>query len=416
MPDRRREAVMRVVVTSESRFSRTPDGRVWVEAGPANPVWRRYLVAFDQVRIAARVRDVPEVPEAAARVDGDGVEVWPVPYYLGFRGYLRRRWAVARAVAAAAGRRDAVILRVPSPIGSLLAAARDRARLPYALEVIGDPYDVLAPGVVRHPLRPLLQVASTRRLRRQCRDAAAVAYETERRLQSRYPALPTTPTAGISSVDLPPPAFVPHARAVRPPLREATLVSVGSLEQLYKGIDTLIEALALMPTAGLHARLVHVGVGAYRPHLEQLAARLGVADRVTFTGPLPTVEAVRHQLDAGDLFVMPSRTEGLPRALIEAMARALPAVGSTAGGIPELLAPEHLVAPNDPAALAAAVTGVLTDPEALAAASARNLARAHDFSAETLDARRVQYYRAVAEVTERRQTRPGAPLTLTPSR
>lgn len=407
---------MRVVVTSESRFSRTPDGRVWVEAGPAHSIWRRYLVAFDQVRIAARVRDVTEVPEAAARVDGNGVEVWPLPYYLGFGGYLRQRWAVGRAVSAAADRRDAVILRVPSPIGSLLAVARDRARLPYALEVIGDPYDVLAAGVIRHPLRPLLRVASTRRLRRQCRAAAAVAYETQHRLQSRYPALPTTPTAGISSVDLPPPAFVPQARTVRPPLPTATLVSVGSLEQLYKGIDTLIEALTLLPAAAPRTRLVHVGVGAYRPHLERLAARLGVADRVTFTGPLPTVEAVRQQMDAADLFVMPSRTEGLPRALIEAMARALPAVGSTAGGIPELLDPEHLVPPDDPAALATVVTRLLTHPEALATASARNLARARDFSAETLDARRAQFYRTVAEVTERRSARPGTPLTLAPSR
>ncbi|MEE3920664.1 glycosyltransferase [Micromonospora sp. BRA006-A] len=178
--------------------------------------------------------------------------------------------------------------------------------------MIGDPYDVLAPGVVRHPLRPLLRTLSTRTLRRQCREAAAVAYETERRLQLRYPTLPTTPTAGISSVDLPPAAFVPHARPLRQPPAEPTLVSVGSLEQLYKGIDTLISALALMPADGPRARLVHVGVGAYRPHLEQLAARSGVAGRVSFTGPLPDAEAVRRTLDSADLFVMPSRTEGLP--------------------------------------------------------------------------------------------------------
>ncbi|WP_409073702.1 glycosyltransferase [Micromonospora chalcea] len=388
---------MRVVVTSESRFTRTPDGAVWVEAGPDNSIWRRYLVAFDRVRVAARVRDVDRRPEAAARVDGDGVEVWALPYYVGPRGYLLGRRAIAAAVSAAAEPADAVVLRVPSPIGSLLARARSRARLPYALEVIGDPYDVLAPGVVRHPLRPLLRTLSTRTLRGQCREAAAVAYETERRLQRRYPTLPTTPTAGISSVDLPPAAFVPRARPVRRLPDEATVVSVGSLEQLYKGIDTLISALALMPADGPRARLVHVGVGAYRPHLERLADRSGVADRLRFTGPLPDADAVRRQLDAADLFVMPSRTEGLPRALIEAMARALPAIGSTAGGIPELLDPECLVPPDDPAALAAAVTAMLADPRRLADASARNLRRAHDFSAETLDARRASFYRTVAE-------------------
>ncbi|MDO3705945.1 glycosyltransferase [Micromonospora sp. C28SCA-DRY-2] len=393
---------MRVVVTSESRFSRTPDGRVWVQAGPDYAIWRRYLVAFDRVRIAARTLDVPEVPEGAARVDGDGVEVWPLPYYVGPRQYVLRRRAVARSVVTAADRGDAVILRVPSPIGSLLAAARERARLPYALEVIGDPYDVLAPGVVRHPLRPVLRASSTRRLRQQCRSAAAVAYETERHLQRRYPALPATPTAGISSVDLPAVAFVPNPRPVRPALTEARLVSIGSLEQLYKGIDTLVAALAHPAGPGPRLRLVHVGAGAYRPHLEQLADRLGVTDRVTFAGVLPTVEDVRRHLDAADLFVMPSRTEGLPRALIEAMARALPAIGSTAGGIPELLAPADLVPPDDPAALAAALGRMVTDPDRLAAASARNLARARQFSAETLDARRADYYRAVAEATERR--------------
>lgn len=396
---------MRVVVTSESRFSRTPDGAVWVEAGPDHTIWRRYLAAFDRVRVAARVRDVAQRPPAASRVDGDGVEVWALPYYVGPRGYLLGRRTLAEAVTAAAEPRDAVVLRVPSPIGALLARARSRARLPYALEVIGDPYDVLAPGVVRHPLRPVLRTLSTRTLRRQCREAAAVAYETERRLQLRYPTLPTTPTAGISSVDLPPAAFVPHARPLRQPPAEPTLVSVGSLEQLYKGIDTLISALALMPADGPRARLVHVGVGAYRPHLEQLAARSGVAGRVSFTGPLPDAEAVRRTLDSADLFVMPSRTEGLPRALIEAMARALPAVGSTAGGIPELLEPDCLVPPDDPAALAATVTAMLAAPDRLAAASARNLGRARDFSAETLDARRASFYRTVAEVAASRPDR-----------
>ncbi|MBQ0901394.1 glycosyltransferase [Micromonospora sp. U21] len=392
---------MRVVVSTESRFSRTPDGRVWVQAGPDNSIWRRYLTVFQRVRVVGRTLDVADVPEGAARVDGDRVEVWPLPYYVGPRQYLLRRHLVARAVTASADAEDAVILRVPSPIGSLLAAARERARLPYALEVIGDPYDVLAPGVVRHPLRPVLRASATRRLRQQCRSAVAVAYETERHLQRRYPSLPSTPTTGISSVDLPPAAYVPRARGVRPLLREAKLISIGSLEQLYKGIDTLIEAIAQSSALSPRLQLVHVGVGAYRLDLEQLATRLGVADRVTFTGVLPTVEAVREQLDRADLFVMPSRTEGLPRALIEAMARALPAVGSTVGGIPELLTPANLVPPNDPAALAAAITRLLADPERLASASARNLARARQFSTETLGARRLAYYDAVAEAARK---------------
>jgi glycosyltransferase involved in cell wall biosynthesis len=124
-----------------------------------------------------------------------------------------------------------------------------------------------------------------------------------------------------------------------------------------------------------------------------------VADRVTLTGTLPAGDAVWRQLDAADLFVMPSRTEGLPKALIEAMARGLPAVGSAVGGIPELLAPEDLVPPDDVTALADAIRRLVTDPARMTAASARNLARAADFAETALAPRRDAFYRAVRAAT-----------------
>ncbi|MFY1691536.1 glycosyltransferase family 4 protein [Plantactinospora sp. WMMB782] len=396
---------MRVVVTTESRCLRTPDARVWVHAGPSYPNWSRYLAAFRTVRVVARVRDVPEVPAGASRVDGEGVEVWPVPHYQGPAEYLRRQPAVRRAVTAAAAEDDAVVLRVPSPIGSLLAAARERRGLPYALEVIGDPYDVFAPGTVRHPLRPVLRHLSTRRLRHQCRTAVGAAYVTEQHLQRRYPVREGIVSTHVSSVYLPAEAYVGQPRVVDGPRGDRTIVSVGTLAQLYKGVDTLLTALARLAGPG-RPRLVHLGDGRFRTDLERLAERLGMADRVTFAGVVPTGAAVRRHLDAADLFVMPSRTEGLPQALIEAMARALPAVGTRVGGIPELLAAEDLVPPDDPAALAGAIDRMLADPERMTAASARNLARSRDFSADTLARRRTAFYRAVAAATAQRGHRP----------
>lgn len=384
---------MRVVVTTESRFLRTPDGRVWVQIGPDHSTWRHYLPAFTEVRLVARVLDVARAPDGARRVDGDGVTVWPVPYYLGPKQYARRWWAVRRAVIASAADADGFILRVPSVIGNLLAGWLDRRHRPYALEVIGDPHEVFAPGAIRHPLRPLLRSRFSTALRRQCAHAVAIRYETERSLQERYPARPGTPAVGISSVELPTGAFVPKAR-VYPTAAPGALLSVGSLEQMYKGVDVLIEAVALLARRHTGVRLVHVGVGACRAELERLAIRLGVADRVTFAGWLPSVQALRAEFDRADVFVMPSRTEGLPRVLVEAMARGLPAVGTTAGGIPELLPPERLAAPGDPVGLADAIGRLLPDPELLSRASARNLDRARAFSPDVLTPRFDAFYRA----------------------
>ncbi|MET1074472.1 MAG: glycosyltransferase family 4 protein, partial [Umezawaea sp.] len=92
-------------------------------------------------------------------------------------------------------------------------------------------------------------------------------------------------------------------------------------------------------------------------------------------------------LDEADLFAMPSRAEGLPRALVEAMARGLPAVGTRIGGIPELLEPGCLVGSDDDEALARVMGALLTDSEEWERQSRRNLALAATFEASTLDER-----------------------------
>ncbi|WP_165945621.1 glycosyltransferase family 4 protein [Micromonospora sp. KC606] len=389
---------MRVVVTGEARFCRTPDGAVWSVEGPTYSFWTRYLSAFDQVRVVARVQNVPDVGDDARRVDGPDVEVWAVPYYLGPREYLTVRRAVHRSVAAAAEPRDTVILRVPSLIGTILANVREKHSLPYALEVVGDPADVLSSKAVSHPLNPLFRRWFTTRMKQQCLRADAVSYVTERSLQARYPARPGSPVSVYSSINLPPNAFLSTARTVRPGAGQVRLISVGTLARPHKGIDTLLEALSLLARSGLDVGLVHIGDGLFRPRLEQLAAQLRVDDRVRFLGTLPSGEPVRRQLDAADLFVHPSRAEGLPRALIEAMARGLPAVATRVGGIPELLPDEDLVPPDDPPALADGITRMLRDPELMAAASARNLTQARQYAAEVLAPRRDSFYWALRSI------------------
>ncbi|WP_432984402.1 glycosyltransferase family 4 protein [Dactylosporangium sp. CA-233914] len=384
---------MRIVVSTEQRYSRTPDGRVWSSTGAANAFWQRYRAVFEEVRVLARCAEVPGRPVDAQRVDGDGVEVHPLPQYLGPVQYLRRLPRLRRALRTAIEPGDAVLLRVPSAIATLLLRG---LRGPFGLEVVGDPYDVFAPGASRHPLRRPLRWWFTRRLRAQCRAASAVSYVTERALQSRYPAAPGAVTAAYSSIQLDEDAFADRPRkdtgAARVSLR---LVTVGSLEQPYKGVDTLIEALPLLVDAGLEASLVHVGDGRCRADLERLVRERRLGGRVCFAGAVPPGAPVRLFLDDADLFVLPSRTEGLPRALIEAMARGLPAVATNVGGVPELLGGARLVPPGDPVALACAISALAADPAAMAAASARNLARARNYSAETLARRRAGFYRAL---------------------
>jgi len=125
-----------------------------------------------------------------------------------------------------------------------------------------------------------------------------------------------------------------------------------------------------------------------------------LSDQVKFLGKLPAGDPVRAQLDKADIFVLPSKTEGLPRALIEAMARGLPCIGSTVGGIPELLPLADMVPPGDADALANKIREVATDHTRMAEMSARNLAQASRYHEKVLHKQRIQFYQYVKERTE----------------
>jgi glycosyltransferase involved in cell wall biosynthesis len=271
---------------------------------------------------------------------------------------------------------------------------------PFGVEVVGDPHDVFAPGAVRHPLRPCLRWRGRRLLAHHCRRACAACYVTERALQARYPPGPQALALNASSIELRDSACALEPRIYRG-ASPARLVFVGSLEQYYKGPDVLIEAVARCRARGVDVHLEIIGDGRLRGALEALAGRVGCAAAVRFSGHLPTPDAVRARLDASDLFVLPSRTEGLPRAMVEAMARGLPCLGSDAGGIPELLQPEAVVPRGNVEALASAIEQLLATPARMHSLAAANVRRAQAYRHESLQARRTVFYRGVRDATER---------------
>ena len=269
---------------------------------------------------------------------------------------------------------------------------------PYGVEVVADPYDAFSPGSIKSVLRPFLRWYFPRQLRQRCAGASAAAYVTTGALQQRYPC--PSYAAGFSDVELPAEAWVSRPRRETPEKRTFSLVTVGSLQQLYKGPDILIEAVHACVQKGLDLKVMLAGDGQYRPELEDRAAALGIRGRVVFLGHLPARDSVQAALDSADLFVLPSRQEGLPRAMVEAMARGLPCLGSAVGGIPELLPAEDLVTPGDVNSLASKIQEVVCDPARLARMSARNLHTAQGYREDSLRERRLDFYRTVREKTE----------------
>lgn len=134
--------------------------------------------------------------------------------------------------------------------------------------------------------------------------------------------------------------------------------SVGRLTE-QKGFDVLLHALPMVH--GSRLRVVIAGVGELDAMLRRLAAELGIADRVYFAGYRRDVSSL---LSALDLYVHPSRFEGMPFAVLEAMAASCPIVASAVDGTRELIddgVHGWLVPPDDPVALAYAIDAALGD-------------------------------------------------------
>ncbi|MGH8978139.1 MAG: glycosyltransferase [Acidimicrobiia bacterium] len=155
--------------------------------------------------------------------------------------------------------------------------------------------------------------------------------------------------------------FVPRAD----PVERRRLLCVASLEP-KKGQRYLLEAVSLLRQQGMSLHVVLAGDGPDHAALEQRARELGI-DRIDFLGPR-TSEQIAAELQRADVFVLPSipdatgRMEGIPVALMEAMASGVPVVSTQLSGIPELVSGAGvLVEPKDTRGLASAIARVVDD-------------------------------------------------------
>ena len=155
-----------------------------------------------------------------------------------------------------------------------------------------------------------------------------------------------------------------------------------------KGQDTALDAFAALSREGM--RLVLVGDGASRESLEARAASHDLGDRVLFAGWRDDPWAC---LGAADVFLLPSRSEGLPLALLEAMSAGVPAVATRVGAVAEVLedgACGLVIDPDDTDAMTAALQDVLDDPTSTKVRATRAARRVRDAYSVAAQARRLE--------------------------
>ena len=178
----------KLLVTVDHQFVRTPDGQVWVKTIYGYDFWKRYLTVFNFVRVACRIQDVDENHEKMLLASGDNVEFFALPQYRGPKEFAFRYFKIKRQMAGVADGCDCAIFSIPSPIANGVKKETVKCGLPWAVEVVNDPWDTFAPGSFKSIVRPIVRLYFTHQVKSMARKANGVSYVTQFAMQKRYPA------------------------------------------------------------------------------------------------------------------------------------------------------------------------------------------------------------------------------------
>lgn len=356
-----------------------------------NIFWERYLNVFDRVKVIARVNyidKIEDLPKGYKKVKNYKVEFISLPYYKGLIQGIIVVPLLFFYIIKVVYKSENNILRLPGIISIITGLLSLIIGRKFAVELVGDPYDVFSSGV-GGKLSPLLRIIFTFFTKYLIRKANAVSYVTEKVMQERYPALENTFCTHYSSICLEENVFDKKNIRKKINKNKCQILLVGSLEQMYKGFDIAVEAINILEFKSkiiLHI----VGDGFYKESLIKLIEEKELKKNVIFHGKVAR-EDIFSLMEKVDIFIMPSRTEGLPRALLEAMAKGLPAIGSNIGGIPELLNNNWIFKSEDYKDLAEKITELYYSNN-IQDISESNMLKAKEFQSSILEIRRNKFY------------------------
>lgn len=395
------ENIMNALFVHSSVF-KVRNNIVYSDQFPYN-TWERYLNHFDSLSIVARHIDINQKETRFFSVSsGNNVDfLWT--YDLNKISTLIQNIRHARRILRENMiQSDAVIIRL-SEIGWIAAEEAERMGKPWVVEVVGDHWGALWNyGTLKGKLAaPIAMI----RARKWIAKAPFAIYVTDHTLQGKYPCRGIT--AGISDVEIQPIPDSVLEKKILDISKHKTCLKIGligSMKTKYKGIFTAIKAINSIKNQINGIEFHILGDGDISPY-RNLAEKIFLDECIFFDGIRPSGMPVIQWLDNIDLYIQPSFTEGLPRALTEAMSRACPALGSTAGGIPELLPADCLHNPGDEKHLAALLKKAICDRDWRIEQAKRNFEVAKKYYSDVLNKRRNQFWVRFSEYAQQHRSK-----------
>lgn len=306
-------------------------------SGSLNPdVIKRYTTVFSKIHFVTRQKKT-KFKTASLPVNNCTTSFTKVPHYKSLRT-VKNYALTKRIIKDEVEKADFLILR-SGTFANIAAKYARKIKKPYLIEVVGCSWDAhWNYGFLGKFIAPFAYLGQKRAVK----HADFAVYVTNSFLQKRYPT--NGKETNCSNVSLKQFDSTVIKKRIEKIKNKTTLTVIGTtaaIDVKYKGQQYIIRALSKLKKAGktnFEYQLVGNGDSDY---LKSVAEKYGVSEQVKFLGSLSHNE-VFEWLKEIDIYAQPSRQEGLPRAVIEAMSCALPAIGAKTAGIPELLDDEFI--------------------------------------------------------------------------
>ena len=286
---------------------------------------------------------------------------------------------------------DFMIIRLPSLIGLLALYVAKKQHKNYLIELVGCPLDSYR---LHSFIGKIISIPMYFITRFYVKNAESVLYVTDSFLQNRYPTN-TSQQIGCSDVELVIDNKVLAKRMEKIDSKSKNdfvkIGMIGFLEAKYKGFKTALKALSLIKNKGNTNYFLEIVGGGNSLYITNLVKELGLDNQVNIIGTLSHPNGIMNWLDSIDIYLQPSSTEGMPRALIEAMSRACACIGSNAGEIPELLEYNHVHKKNDFKKLSQSILE-LSDASNMKLNSKNKFLKSKKFNKKILDKKRYLFY------------------------
>jgi glycosyltransferase involved in cell wall biosynthesis len=326
---------MRLLFAHDNKFKVDEKGNLYSEGSFNDKVFERYLNICDELIIIGRVEHIDSTESDAFNlISSKRIKFMGIENIKSIKGMFKKT-SVQSKVNNIVKKCDGVIGRV-STLGFMAVKAAELYKKPYLIEVVGCCFDAYWNyGTL---LGKIYAPYSFLKTRRYVKKSNFTIYVTNKFLQKRYP----TKGESISCSNVVVNNF--DKSIIKSRIEKITNMgnkfifgTIGTLDVKYKGFDIMIKALSILrKQIDIDVEYRILGSGS-QEYIKSIVSKYGLGDIIRFDGTLPSGEPVLNWLDSIDVYIQPSRTEGLPRAVIEAMSRGCPVIGSNAGGIPELL-------------------------------------------------------------------------------